>query len=55
MESPVPLGQPTQEELEARRAAERIGEPFLVYRDDAGRQHIFSLAQHTSVDHARPA
>jgi pSer/pThr/pTyr-binding forkhead associated (FHA) protein len=41
------LGQPTQEELEARRAAERIGAPFLVYRDDAGRQHIFSLAEHT--------
>ena len=48
MEPPVPLGQPTQEELEARRAAERIGAPFLVYRDDAGRQHIYSLAQHAS-------
>ena len=48
MEPPAPLGQPTQEELEARKAAERIGAPFLVYRDDAGRQHIFSLAQHTS-------
>ena len=45
MESPLTLGQPTQEELEARRAAERIGAPFLVYRDDAGRQHIFSLAE----------
>ena len=49
MESPVPLGHPTHEELEARRAAERIGEPFLVYRDDAGRQLIFSLAQYTCV------
>ena len=47
MESPLTLGQPTQEELEARRAAERIGAPFLVYRDDTGRQHIFSLAEHT--------
>ena len=45
MESPLVLGQPTQEELEARRAAERIGAPFLVYRDDEGRQHIFSFAQ----------
>ena len=45
MESPLTLGKPTQEELEARRAAERIGAPFLIYRDDEGRQHIFSLAQ----------
>lgn len=44
MESPLALRQPTQEELEARRAAERIGAPFLVYRDDEGRQHIYSLA-----------
>jgi FHA domain-containing protein len=47
VQSPLTLGQPTQEELEARRAAERIGAPFLVFRDDAGRQHIFSLAQRT--------
>ena len=47
MESPLTLGQPTQEELEARRSAERIGAPFLVFRDDAGRQHIFSLAVRT--------
>jgi len=45
VESPLTLGKPTQEELEARRAAERIGSPFLVYRDDGGRQHIFSLAE----------
>ena len=45
VESPLTLGKPTQEELEARRAAERIGDPFLVYRDDEGRQLIFSLAQ----------
>jgi pSer/pThr/pTyr-binding forkhead associated (FHA) protein len=49
VESPVSLGHFTHEELEARRAAERIGEPFLVYRDDAGRQRIFSLAQYTCV------
>jgi FHA domain len=36
---------PTQEELEARRAAERIGAPFLLYRDDEGREQIFTLAQ----------
>jgi hypothetical protein len=47
VESPLTAVQPTEEELEARRAAERIGAPFLVYRDDAGRQHIFSLAQVT--------
>ena len=47
MESPLTLGQPTQEELEARRAAERIGAPFLVYRDDEGRQHIFSLPEYS--------
>ena len=47
MESPLTLGKPTQEELEVRRAAERIGAPFLVYRDDEGRQHIFSLAVHS--------
>jgi hypothetical protein len=45
VQSPLALGQPTQEELEARRAAERIGAPFLVYRDDEGRQHIHSLAE----------
>jgi pSer/pThr/pTyr-binding forkhead associated (FHA) protein len=48
VESPLTLGKPTQEELEARNAAERIGDPFLVYRDDEGRQHIFSLAERAS-------
>ena len=33
MESPLALGHPTHEELEARAAAERLGEPFLVYRN----------------------
>ena len=44
MESPLALGHPTQEELEARWAAEQLGEPFLVYRDEEGRQRIFTLA-----------
>jgi hypothetical protein len=48
VESPLTLGKPTQEELEARRAAERIGDPFLVYRDDEGRQRIFSLPEQSS-------
>jgi hypothetical protein len=33
----------TDEELEARKAAERLGEPFLVFRDGEGAQHIVSL------------
>jgi hypothetical protein len=48
VESPLTLGKPTDEELEARQAAERIGDPFLVYRDDEGRQHIFSLAERST-------
>ena len=48
MPSPPTLGTPTPEELEERRAAERIGAPFLVYRDDEGRQRIFSLAERSS-------
>ena len=43
MESPLTLGQPTEEELEARREAGRLGERFLVYRDDEGRQVIHAL------------
>jgi pSer/pThr/pTyr-binding forkhead associated (FHA) protein len=34
---------PTEEELEARLAAERLGLPFLVYRDADGVQKIFAL------------
>jgi pSer/pThr/pTyr-binding forkhead associated (FHA) protein len=45
MESPLTLGNPTEEELEARREAERLGERFLVYRDDEGRQLIHALAE----------
>ena len=34
---------PSEEELEARLAAERVGAPFLVYRDGEGMQRIFPL------------
>jgi FHA domain-containing protein len=47
MESPPALGHPTHEELEARRAAERLGDPFLIYRDDEGRQRIHTLGEGT--------
>ena len=43
MESLLGLGAPTQEELDARREAERRGEPFLIYRDDEGRQRLHVL------------
>jgi pSer/pThr/pTyr-binding forkhead associated (FHA) protein len=33
----------TDEELEARKAAERRGDPFLVFRDDQGAQQIVPL------------
>ena len=49
MESPLTLGNPTEEELEARREAERLGERFLVYRDDEGRQVIHALAEGRAV------
>src|ERR671922_523230 len=56
MESPLALGHPTHEELEARRAAERLGEPFLVYRAEDGAQRIFTLgADRTSVTVGRRA
>jgi pSer/pThr/pTyr-binding forkhead associated (FHA) protein len=38
---------PTPEELKARRAAELRGAPFLVYRDDKGREHIVVLDETT--------
>ena len=34
---------PTEEELEAQQAAERLGLPFLVYRDGDGVQRIYAL------------
>jgi pSer/pThr/pTyr-binding forkhead associated (FHA) protein len=45
MESPLTLGQANQEELEAREAAERLGDPFLIYRDDEGTQRIHMLGE----------
>jgi len=33
----------SEQDLEARLAAERLGVPFLVYRDDADQQHIVGL------------
>ena len=44
MESPLTARTPTEEELEARRVAERLGERFLVYRDEHGEQVIHTLA-----------
>jgi hypothetical protein len=38
-----PAGSPTPEELKARQAAELRGAPFLVYRDDKGKEHIVEL------------
>ena len=50
MESLLGLGAPTQEELDARREAERAGEPFLIYRDEEGRQLLHVLgAERRSV------
>jgi hypothetical protein len=45
VEFPLTLGHRTAEELEARRAAERRGDPFLMYRDDEGNQRIFILGE----------
>ena len=44
MESPLTVDNATEEELEARKAAEALGERFLVFRDDEGRQHIHVLS-----------
>ena len=33
----------SEEELAARLAAERLGVPFLVYRDGEDRQHLFAM------------
>ena len=40
-------GPPTPEELEARKVAEMRGAPFLVYRDDKGKEHILELDETT--------
>jgi pSer/pThr/pTyr-binding forkhead associated (FHA) protein len=44
VESPLTVDDATEEELEARNAAEALGERFLVYRDEGGRQHIHVLS-----------
>src|SRR5215217_2237178 len=44
MESPLTVRNPSEEELQARRAAEELGERFLIYRDDQGGQLIHTLA-----------
>jgi hypothetical protein len=44
VESPLTLGQPTEEEVAAREAAEQLGERFLVYRDGEGRQVLHTLS-----------
>jgi len=38
-----PAASPTPEELEARKAAELRGAPFLLYRDDKGKEQIVEL------------
>jgi hypothetical protein len=43
VESPLAVGRPTEKDIEARRAAEERGEPFLVFRDEEGRQRIHTL------------
>ena len=43
METPLALDLATPEDLEARRAAEQDGRPFLVMRDDGGSQRIVPL------------
>ena len=43
-ESPVGLHQATPAELRERLEAERRGVPFLIYRDEAGAQHVLELA-----------
>jgi hypothetical protein len=43
IETPLAISRASDEDLEARRSAERRGMPFLVYRDDKGTQHIFEL------------
>jgi hypothetical protein len=44
VESPLTVDSATEEELEARKAAELLGERFLVYRDGEGRQQIHVLS-----------
>jgi pSer/pThr/pTyr-binding forkhead associated (FHA) protein len=39
----LPATSPSPEELKARKAAELSGAPFLLYRDDKGKEHIVGL------------
>ena len=43
MDTPLALDLATPEDLDARRAAEQRGEPFLLLRDDGGAQLIVEL------------
>jgi hypothetical protein len=43
MDTPLALDLATPEDLDARRAAEKRGEPFLLMRDDSGAQRIVEL------------
>ncbi len=43
MDTPLALDLASPEDLEARREAERSGAPFLILRDDEGRQRIVGL------------
>jgi hypothetical protein len=49
MESPLTAPHASEEEIAARQAAERLGERFLVYRDDDGTQVIRPLVEGGSV------
>ena len=43
MESSLTLDQPDEDEVAARKAAEELGERFLIYRDEEGRQVLHTL------------
>jgi len=45
MDTPLALDLASPDDLEARREAEKRGEPFLVMRDDGGAQRIVELAE----------
>jgi FHA domain len=44
VESPIGPHKSTPGELKQRLEAERAGEPFLIYRDDIGHQHLCTLS-----------
>jgi pSer/pThr/pTyr-binding forkhead associated (FHA) protein len=49
MESHAALGSQTPEEQDARQAALDRGDPFLLFRDGDGRQHIVALSEEAGV------